>query len=348
MKKIKMGLYGEPGVGKSVFACGAPRPFFICTDGNYDWLEDFGAKDEDHVQVFSWEQAKKEFTRDFSNYDTIVVDLLEDLFKMCEYEYCVRNKLSHISDQGYAKGYDSTRTEFVIEISKLLNLDKNVILIMHGITTFPKDRRGVEFTKYAPSNRLPDKVADQIEGRVRYFVRAYAATEEDAEGKLITNRYLSLSPDGTTEYGITRGLVGSYPREIPLDWNTFYSVVISASPTQVKPEKGTKAPILGAEVVNEAPVASEPEKSSRGRKTVKPVKESEETTTKEVLESAAKVAEALKKKMEEDIEPEAPVAPAETPVVEEKKAEPAVEKPIDNNDKLAAIKARLAALKNKQ
>lgn len=347
MKKIKMGLYGEPGVGKSVFACGAPRPFFICTDGNYDWLEDFGAKDEDHVQVFSWEQAKKEFTRDFSNYDTIVVDLLEDLFKMCEYEYCVRNKLSHISDQGYAKGYDSTRTEFVIEISKLLNLDKNVILIMHGITTFPKDRRGVEFTKYAPSNRLPDKVADQIEGRVRYFVRAYAATEEDAEGKLITNRYLSLSPDGTTEYGITRGLVGSYPREIPLDWDTFYNVVINASPTQSKPEKHIDIPEIPKLVENAAPTVANEEKPTRGRRAAaKPVEAVKEEPAEKTVTSAEKVIEALKQKMNEEAEVEAPPAPEALAAEEKKPVSPATGS-VDNNEKLAAIKARLAALKNK-
>ena len=48
-KHIKMMLYGEPGVGKSVFASKAPRPFFITTDGNYDWLVDYGAKEEENV-----------------------------------------------------------------------------------------------------------------------------------------------------------------------------------------------------------------------------------------------------------------------------------------------------------
>ena len=52
-KKIKMVLYGEPGVGKSVFASKAPHPFFVTTDGNYEWLEDFGAKEEDHIQSTS-------------------------------------------------------------------------------------------------------------------------------------------------------------------------------------------------------------------------------------------------------------------------------------------------------
>ena len=83
MKKLKMLIYGEPGVGKSTFACKAPKPFFITTDGNYEWLEDFGAKIEDHKQVFSWEEAKTAFAQSYDEYDTIVVDLLEDTYQHC-------------------------------------------------------------------------------------------------------------------------------------------------------------------------------------------------------------------------------------------------------------------------
>ena len=332
MKKIKMAIYGEPGVGKSVFACHAPNPFFVCTDGNYEWLEDWGAKEENHAQVFTWEQAKKVFTMDFSKYDTIVVDLLEDLFKWCEFEWCQKNGVEHVSDKGYAKGYDITRNEFFIEISKLLALDKNIILIMHGITTFPKDRRGVEYTKYSPSNRLPDKVIDMIEGRVRYFLRVFAKTEEDADGNLVTKRYLSLSPDGTTEFGITRGLTGEVPRFIPLDWETFYTIVTQQNSSIEKPRT----------VVNkiELPTLEEVEvpKATRGRKPKVEEPKVEELKVEEV-------------KVEEPSinVPEMPVVEekAETPVVEESKpVEEAPKAASSNEDRIAAIKAKLAALKN--
>ena len=116
MKHIKMALYGDPGVGQSVFASKAPKPFFITTDGNYEFLEDFGAKTEDHVQVNSWAEAKKAFTKDFSNYETIVVDLTEDLFMWCENEWCKRNDIEHPSDMAWGKGYQGPRNEFFIEI----------------------------------------------------------------------------------------------------------------------------------------------------------------------------------------------------------------------------------------
>lgn len=225
MKHIKMVLYGEPGVGKSVFASKAPKPFFITTDGNYEFLEDFGAKPEDHIQVNSWAEAKKAFAKDFSNYSTIVIDLTEDLFKWCEYEYCRLNGYEHVSDPGFAKGYDITRNDFFINICKILNQEKNVILIMHGSAYTVKDRRGIDQTKYGPTNRIPDKVMDMLEGRVRYFLRAYMKAEEDANGKLIKKRYLSLVPK-ENEYGILRGIdENAVPSDIPLDFNVFAKTI---------------------------------------------------------------------------------------------------------------------------
>lgn len=224
MKHIKMVIYGEPGVGKSVFASKAPKPFFITTDGNYEFLEDFGAKPENHIQVNTWAEAKKAFAKDFSNYDTIVIDLTEDLFKWCEYEYCKTNGYEHVSDVGFAKGYDITRNDFFINICKILNLEKNVILIMHGITSSVKDRRGIEHVKYYPTNRIPDKVLDMIEGRVRYFLRAYVKAE-DINGRLVKKRYLSIVPK-ESEYGILRGVdENTIPSDIPLDFNIFAKTI---------------------------------------------------------------------------------------------------------------------------
>ena len=224
MKKIKMVLYGEPGVGKSVFACHAPKPFFITTDGNYEWLEDFGAKEEDHIQVTSWEEAKKAFSKTYDEYETIVVDLLQDLFKWNEYEYCKKNKMEHISDIGYGKGYDITRNEFFVEIGKLLAKDKNIILLMHGVTITYKDRKGTELNKFVPSQKIPEKVINQIEGNVRFFLRCYTQDEE-VNGRMIKKRYLSLVPKAN-EYGCIRG-VNEYliPQDIELDWKTFIETI---------------------------------------------------------------------------------------------------------------------------
>ena len=278
-KRIKMVLYGEPGVGKSVFACKAPKPFFICSDGNYAWLEDFGADPDAYVEVSSWDEAKKAFAKDYSEYETIVVDLTEDLFKWCEREYCVRNKIEHLSDLGYGKGYDATRNEFFIEMCKLISLDKNIIFLMHGLSITVKDRRGVEHTKYVPSSRLPDKVIDMIEGRVRYFLRCYVKDVETEDGKVEKKRFLSLVPK-PNEFGIIRGVnENEIPQDIPLDFNEFAKIIgldtkVEKTTAKKKIEKKVEEP-KEPEVKEEPKVTEEPEVKEEPKTVEEPIKTEE-------------------------------------------------------------------------
>lgn len=236
MKRIKMILYAEPGVGKSVFASKFPKPFFICSDDNYEWLLDFGAKEEAHVKVTSWTDAKKVFKDEFNGYETIVVDLTEDLFMWCELEWCKKNGVEHPSDLGWGKGYSGPRNEFFVEISKLLAKDKNIVLLMHGEVITLKNKRGVEYNTYRPTSRIPDKLLDQLEGRVRYCLRAYIDSKE-VDGKLVKTRYLSLVPK-EDEYGIIRGVnENEIPQTIPLDFNVFWDTVIgSEKPIELSKE----------------------------------------------------------------------------------------------------------------
>ena len=319
MKHLKMVLYGEPGVGKSVFASKAPKPFFITTDGNYEFLEEFGAKEKDHIQVHSWSEAKKVFTRNFDEYETIVIDLTEDLFKWCEYEYCKLNGLEHVSDVGFAKGYDSTRNDYFINICKVIDLPKNVILIMHGLTYTTKDRRGIEYTKYGPTNRLPDKVLDLIEGRVRFFLRCYQKAEE-IDGKLIKKRYLSLIPK-ENEYGILRGIdENKIPSDIPLDFDTFAKLV--------------NLEISTNNVVKETKVEQKVEQKVVDIK--KP----------EVVETSKNVEEDISDQLEATSVSNVPeVSLPEKDNVAETIPEPKKEE--TREEKLARIRAKMAALQNK-
>lgn len=375
MKRIKMLLYGEPGVGKSVFALKAPKPFFVCTDGNYEWLDEFGADPNAHKNVSSWADMKDVLESDFDGYETVVVDLLEDGFKWCEQEYCIRNKIEHVSDVGYGKAYDATRNEFFITISKLLASDKHVILICHGITFTTKDRRGVEHTRYAPSSRIPDKVLDMIEGRVRYCLRCYTAAEEEPDGKITKKRFLSLVPK-ENEFGIIRGVdENTIPHDIPLDFDEF-ARAIKLNLDIPAPAK-TSAPAQ----TKQKPAKAEPAPAPAPAEETKP----EETSAPETaapLDMKAKLAALKAKKANLDnTTQEAPVAepqPApkqETPVatgdvttlpdVEVKVSEdapyednnipqtPAAEPvqetvTVQPDDKLAAIKAKLAAMKAKK
>lgn len=379
MKRIKMLLYGEPGVGKSVFATKAPKPFFICTDGNYEWLEEFGADPNAHINVSSWSEMKEVFKRDFDGYETIVIDLLEDAFKWCEHEYCVRNNIEHVSDVGYGKAYDATRNEFFVEISKLLSKDKHVILICHSITFTVKDRRGVEHTKYAPSSRIPDKVLDMIEGRVRYCLRCYTAAEEEPNGKITKRRFLSLVPK-ENEFGIIRGVdENAIPHDIPLDFDAFVSAIglsteIAATKAKAKKTKVVKdANEIEEKVETKIEVKEKTESKPKSEtKVIESETASVEATKEEKLLSIKAKLAAIRAKKEnltaktEPVETTKEVAQSEpeventtqdtqetitvsadAPYADENETSSTTET-IAMSDKLAAIKAKLAAMKAKK
>lgn len=333
-KKIKMLVYGEPGVGKSVFATQFPKPFFLTTDGNYEWLEDFGAKPEAHHRVDSWADFVEYVnSNDFDGYDTIVVDLLEDLFKWGEHEYVVKNRLDHISDAGYGKGYDITRNGFFIELTKLLNKDKHVVLLMHEVVITTKDRRGVEKHSYKPSGRLPDKVLDMVEGRLRFVLRAYFQ-DMDVDGRLVQKRMLSLIPK-SNEYGIIRGVnTSALPEDIPLSVAELFNVLNNY---RVEFKKDKVAPI---EPLQEKKVDETPKRSRRGK------------STQEVKEATTEVVEDIKEEVKEETkhvevkeEKHEVVKEEVKEEVKQEVQEKTTEEPISKEDKMAAIKAKLAAIK---
>lgn len=343
MKRVKMVLYGEPGTGKSVFACKSPKPFFITTDRNYEWLEDFGAKEEDHIQVFSWEEAKQAINKPYDEYETIVVDLTEDLFKWCEFEFCKKNKINHVSDMGYGKGYDITRNEFFIEICKLLNKDKNVILIMHGLTFTIKDRKGIEHTHYGPTNRMPDKVLDMIEGRVRYFLRCYKRAEEIG-GKLVKKRYLSLIPK-ENEYGIIRGIdEDTVPTDIPLDWDAFVDVIGLTKVSAFDDKDESKSV---REVIEEAKATEELEVTNEEKDKEAPVRV-RRTRRKAIDETVIEHSKTNFGPAQNNAIEEVATSPVQQEETTVKSAAPVTEEPkkeMTNAEKLAAIRAKLLARK---
>lgn len=360
MKRIKMMLYGEPGVGKSVFACRMPNPFFITTDGNYEWLEEFGAKEKDHIQVNSWAEAKKAFDLNFDGYDTIVVDLLEDLFKWCEFEFCEEKKIDHIGDLGYGKGYDITRNEFFIQICKLINKDKNVIFLSHEETRVTKDRRGIEKYYHKPSARIPDKVLDMIEGRLRYVVRCYLKAEGSGDGseKIYKRRYLSLIPK-ENEYGIVRGInENNLPSDIPLDARLFLETIgVEKNSLDKKNEKvsSTENMRWGEKSVDveiqDAPKTVKSKKTKTKEVKVEPdareVSPEENSVVTIIGESDIGFTSEVLNHKEDEPKEEPKVEPKTEPVNKEVEAKP-VAPAQPNEDKIAEIKRKIEMLRKQR
>ena len=321
-KKIKAFVWGNPGAGKSVFAAKFPKPFFICTDGNYDWLIEFGAKPDAHVRVNSFkEYVKFVKNNDFSDYETIVVDLIEDLFKMCEQEWLKRNEIEHPSDMGWGKGYDGPRNEFFIEMCKLLNLDKNIIFICHAEVLEIKQKKGTSYHVYKPSSRMPEKLLDMFEGRVRFMVRALSVSEE-IDGKKTKKRYLQISSSDDDSYINVRGIdEDNVPEYIPLEYDSLMDLVDN---------KTSKLTLSQDDVEKIKEEEKEEIKHTRTRKTKDEVKKDEVKKVSKDDEETDEPKDVKLAKLKEKIAK-----------VDNDTELPEVKQEENKEDKLAALKAKL-------
>ena len=117
----KTTVEGEAGVGKSFFACSAPKPFVINTDDGIDEIllhkPDIMVADavpvgdiEGNAKIFDGilntltELAKEKHDR-----KTIIIDSLDRLETLAQAKVCVEHKISAPEDLGYGKAYVYSR-----------------------------------------------------------------------------------------------------------------------------------------------------------------------------------------------------------------------------------------------
>ena len=118
----KTTVEGEAGVGKSFFACSAPKPFVINTDDGIDEIllripdimvadavpvgdNEANAKLYDSIINTLTELAKEKHDR-----KSIIIDSLDRLETLAHAKVCVEHKLENgIEDLGYGKGFTYAR-----------------------------------------------------------------------------------------------------------------------------------------------------------------------------------------------------------------------------------------------
>ena len=220
--KKKIWIYGQPFSGKTTFADKAPTPLNLNTDGNvkYVTMPRVPIKDEISTEgritnrKFAWDVFKDTITEleKGSDFETIVVDLLEDVYEYARVFVFDKYNIEHESDSGFGKGWDLVRTEFLTIIKRLLNLDYNVILISHEDTSKDFTKKGGDkITSISPN--INEKVAKKIAGMVDIVLRAV----EDG-GKYT----LDFKSDEFT-FGGGR-LQGVTTKEIESDWDALCKI----------------------------------------------------------------------------------------------------------------------------
>ena len=147
----KMFVIGGPAMsGKTFNACKFPNPILINTDGNCSkvttpsvYLNDkkYKTYKEKMELLFG---VLKELNETTTTYQTIVIDLIEDIFDICEGYVLEKYKVDNLGKvPGYATGYTERKVNMqnVITALKTLTNKYYVVVITHTVDKVVDDKQ---------------------------------------------------------------------------------------------------------------------------------------------------------------------------------------------------------------
>lgn len=207
--KMKIWIYGMPMCGKTYLANTFPAPLFLNTDGNLNSFDspvvsiatsknEISGRNIHGYEIFS--NTVTDIVNASQNgtleYKTIVIDLIDGVYNLARSYFCEKQKIEHESEQPL-KSYDIIRTHFLNDISRLANLDINLVLISHEDKTRDICAKGGDKITSIQTT-IPEKVALRLAGLMDLIVRLVKETEM---GKPQRRLYL---PANETEFGGSR------------------------------------------------------------------------------------------------------------------------------------------------
>ena len=309
LNHVRLWFYGLPFSGKTTLADAFPMPLMLNTDGNAKNATSQVITIADEVTVegrqtkrkFAWDVFKEAITeleKGGNGFETVVVDLIEDVYESCRLYMYDKLKISHEGDDPY-KAWDKIRTEYLSNIRRLMVLPYNIILISHEDDS--KDitkKTGDKVTAIKPN--IAEKVALKLAGMVDVVIRVVA---DDGVYKL------TFKADDVVFGGGRINLSGV--TEIPNDYETLINVVKANKATQTKAK-----PVR--EEINPAPIKEEVEKEDQ------PAEEEKPKRQRRVRKEEPAPVEETKK--EESAPIEEPKKEEATPIEEEVKVDPVEER----------------------
>ena len=149
-------LYGAPKLGKSSFASKAPGALFFECEPGLNHLEVF------KVPTYSWEaflEACKLIAKGDHNFKTIVIDTVDNAFKMCSDYVCAKHGIEYEGDMGHGKGWALVKNEWHRVLTRLASLPYGLILISHAIDKTIETRTGESGLGNAMGTRQKNHIA---------------------------------------------------------------------------------------------------------------------------------------------------------------------------------------------
>lgn len=170
----RLWLYGESFSGKTYLANQFPNVLMLNTDGNTRELDAPKLRIADQYWTegavtkskLAWDVFKDVIAdlKKGSDYETVVIDLVEDFYEYCRLYMYRKLNITHESDDNY-RAWDKVRTEFYSTMRGLLSLPYNFIIIsQEDKSRDMSSKSGEKVTQIKPN--IADKVAIKLEGMV--------------------------------------------------------------------------------------------------------------------------------------------------------------------------------------
>lgn len=239
----KIWIYGKPNSGKTTMLDSAPNPLNLNTDGNIQFVTMPYVPIRDEVKVegrmtkrkYAWEVFKDtiaELEKKQNDFDTIIIDLVEDTREMCRLFKYNELGIQHESDAGYGKGWDIIKTEYLATMRRFFNMDyENLIIVSHEKTSEVNKKNGQTITSISPN--IQDVIANKLAGMVDIVARVVVEDDDTRTLNFKGNEYI---------FGGGR-LPHMIDEKIPLSWDALCEVYEHATEGAKKPTKRTrKAP----------------------------------------------------------------------------------------------------------
>lgn len=182
--RVKALLYGPPKIGKSTFASqiNPEHTLFVATEPGLGSLEVY------EEPVTTWAEFRAvgaELAKDPKQFEVVVIDTVDELYRMCSDHVCAELGIKHPSDADYGKGWAAVADEFRLRVGKLAGLGLGVWFVSHAEDREVKKKVG---TKTVTQPSLSGQARKFLVGFVDFIFLATWEGDEEADERVLRTR----------------------------------------------------------------------------------------------------------------------------------------------------------------
>ena len=141
-------LYGRAKVGKTTLANEFKAPLFLATESGHSHLEC------DKINCNSWSKFLEGcafMAEGKHEYQTVVVDTIDNLVDYCTEAVCKENGISHPSELPMGKGWSLVTTELKRAMMKVASLPYTLLMISHSSKETIETATGKKYDRWSIS-----------------------------------------------------------------------------------------------------------------------------------------------------------------------------------------------------